>query len=894
MLKRFVASTGTNVAGVYTYSAYTTSPVQYQLGADGTFTINELPEGHSYTVTEVATGANFEITSARAVATIQSDATTTVTFKNQRKSADLEVFKLGVDPDGNIYDATLDTPHANQIELNKAVKFKLQTYTGSYVTATGLNGDYAYLGGTSNIEDATEFTLNERGKFTITNLPTSPNEDSKYTLIEVETADGYILAEDFEFILSSNTGIPVENYEEGETLTINKDFILAELGEDEASDAMYEKCTFVIRDSEGGYLLLTHNDAETGSYSYSKKVANKDDATVLSLGSISHKSVIEGLPMGTYTVEEITDTTIFTPTETTQEVELSGNGGEVTFENTELYGGFNIYKETASMHNVSGIQFRIYGTSYGGRYIDVRSSETNASGFVAVDGIPYGEYNIEECGDTVLDCFSIADGQTIIIDKPMTDATPELTFLNELYFGTIKIHKENEADKPLQGFEFTIYAAEDIYEGEKIEENLMYKKGEEIEVLVTDVNGDAESTLILPYNYMYRIEETKAIKPYNCDSEPVTFRLERGTDGNSYYNLMVVEEEVEIKSEPLTEHELIITEDITIEGVEYKKGDTFLEFTTDEEGIAKVVLPALENVKFELHMVTPPTESDDSLASPIIAIEAPKPALSNAPITMINFVNTQQKCELTIYKVDEENEEVKLSGAEFDIIAMEDIYVYGELEYKVGDTITHVVTDENGEAKVSLWAGYMVGLKETKAPTGYNLSEDITNVDLSYDVKLLYTEQSVSVTNGYQMGKLTIYKIDANDTRKTLEGAEFDVIAKTDINVSGAEVKAGDVIAHVVTDKDGKASVELWSGYVYTLKETKAPTGYEMSDEVKEISIDYNPDILYSETSVSITNKATPDVPETGNVLPIIPVVGAGILILGAVVGVIVLKKKEN
>ena len=80
----------------------------------------------------------------------------------------------------------------------------------------------------------------------------------------------------------------------------------------------------------------------------------------------------------------------------------------------------------------------------------------------------------------------------------------------------------------------------------------------------------------------------------------------------------------------------------------------------------------------------------------------------------------------------------------------------------------------------------------------------------------------------------------------------------------------------------------------HTLKETKAPTGYEMSDEVKEISIDYNPDILYSETSVSITNKATPDVPETGNVLPIIPVVGAGILILGAVVGVIVLKNKEN
>ncbi len=328
---------------------------------------------------------------------------------------------------------------------------------------------------------------------------------------------------------------------------------------------------------------------------------------------------------------------------------------------------------------------------------------------------------------------------------------------------------------------------------------------------------------------------------------------------------------------------------MVVDDKEYAAGDIYTSFTTDRAGNATITLPAIKEADFEIVVVDATEEAAEK-----DLISGPDAVLSTEPITVLNFVDSQQECELTIYKVDDKNEEVKLTGAEFDIIAMENIYVNGELTYKTGDTITHVVTDENGEAKATLPAGYMVGLKETKAPEGYNLAQDVTSVDLNYDVKLLYTEQSVSVKNGYQMGKLSVYKIDSTNTKKLLEGAEFDVIAKEDITVSGDEHKAGDVIAHIVTDKNGVASVDLWSGYTYLLKETKAPVGYELSDSVTEITIDYNPDILYSETSVSVKNKPKSDVPKTGTSLPIGPVVGAGILVIGAIAGIIFLKKKEN
>lgn len=888
--KMFVNTAKDATTGAYHFTVYSPTPVEMSLSNNGTFLIDKLPADHKYTITETATGANYEIKDATETVTLTNSAPdATVTYYNNRKSANLEVLKYGKTLDGVTYEARIDSQIPGMAALNEAVEFKLKTYTGSYVTATGKDGDYEYLGGADE-EGATVFTLDDEGKLKISNLPTSPDRDSKYVLVEINTAKGYKLAEPEEILLMSNTAIPIDNQEEGITMAINKKFILAQIGEDKASDEMYEKCKFVIKNKGGKYLLFTLTDAEKGTYTYATRTDNKEDATVLSLGQISHQSVIESLPLDEYIVEEIVDTSIFTPTETTITVDATtGEDVDITFENEELSGGFSIYKKTASMHNVSGIQFRIYGKSYGGREIDVRTSETDASGFISVNSIPYGEYTIEECGDTVLGCFSVADGQKIVINKPLSEIKPELSFMNELYSGVIKINKATETGKPLQGFEFTIYAEEDIYEGLEIEENLLYKKGEAIEVLVTDVNGNAESTYILPYNYKYTIKETKAIKPYNCDAAPQTIYLERTEENESVYYTVSDKVDVKIKREPNTEYNILVMNKYIEGEKEYEAGDIYVTVTTDENGEAVFTLPAIVELDFEVVAVnTAPIETEKDI------IRGPSAQPSTEALSVLNFVDTQQECELTIYKVDDKNEEVKLSGAEFDIIAMEDIYVNNELAYKTGDVITHVVTDENGEAKATLPAGYMVGLKETKAPEGYNLAQDVTSVDLAYDVKLLYTEQSVSVKNGYQMGKLSVYKIDSTNTKKLLEGAEFDVIAKEDITVSGDEHKAGDVIAHIVTDKNGVASVDLWSGYTYLLKETKAPVGYELSDSVTEITIDYNPDILYSETSVSVQNKPKSDVPKTGTSLPIAPVVGAGVLAAAAIGTAIVIKKKED
>lgn len=837
-------------AGSYTFTGTGTSPTTFSLGSNGEFTVNQLPVNHDFSIKETETSILYEVSGDSESAVIKTDnGTAEVSFMNKRKSADVTIEKWAKDLDGNSYIASLDELGEHAVELNEAVRFIVKDYDGHYVTATGEDGSYTWSGTTDDMEQATKFELADDGTFKISNLPTTPGEDKPYTLIETETAPGYTLAENKYFTVESNASVGVDNNQTETALEIDKHFILADF-EGEPTDEMYAKCTFVVTNSKGEYLLLESLNAETGEYKYARVVDNELDATVISLGTASHVATINNLPMDTYTVKEYVDSTIFSADSETKDAATTEDGVvKVDFNNTELAGGFNIYKKTASMRNVSGIQFRIYGESYGGRYIDTRTEPTDASGVVSIEGIPYGEYTIEECGDTVLDCFSVADGQTIVIDQPAEAYQPDLAFMNEFYSGNINIKKETESGKSLAGFEFTIYAEEDIYEGALVEENLLYSKGEAIEVLTTDENGEASSYSILPFGYKYMVKETAAVAPYNCDAAPQTFILLETDTHDSEYMLIFNDE----------------------------SNDSDDEENVDDE--AETPEESTDDVDDE--------ENDDSTHT------------SDEPLTVLTFVDTQQKANLTIYKIDEKNERVTLGGAEFDVIALEDIVVDKEIAFNEGDVITHVITDEEGKAEVELWAGTKVGLKETKAPDGYTLTQDITEVDLAYNVDLLYTENEVSVKNAHQMGHLTIYKVDASDNRVTLGGAEFDIVAKTDITVSGDTYKAGDVIAHVVTNSEGKVYYELWSGYEYILRETKAPNGYQISNSETVVSVDYNPDLLYTETSVSIANQKIeipkqPSTPKTGTALPIAPVAGAGIIALAAIVGAVALRKKED
>ncbi|WP_427189647.1 cell wall anchor [Streptococcus sanguinis] len=160
-----------------------------------------------------------------------------------------------------------------------------------------------------------------------------------------------------------------------------------------------------------------------------------------------------------------------------------------------------------------------------------------------------------------------------------------------------------------------------------------------------------------------------------------------------------------------------------------------------------------------------------------------------------------------------------------------------------GDGFTLPLGDTNG-------FGYMI---EYRAKANYDLvdGEKITNVaKMNYNGGL--TEQSTS-TRTYQIAggvaegyvfSIKIHKV--NEAGENLQGAEFEVVRDS----------TGAVVGKLTTDADGNASVGELLRDNYTIREVKAPEGYDKStEEIKIGSQDFGTD---KSVSRDIVNKKTP------------------------------------
>ncbi len=185
------------------------------------------------------------------------------------------------------------------------------------------------------------------------------------------------------------------------------------------------------------------------------------------------------------------------------------------------------------------------------------------------------------------------------------------------------------------------------------------------------------------------------------------------------------------------------------------------------------------------------------------------------------FYNDEIKGKITLSKVEDDSELVggnttnsKLAGAEFTVT--------DKATDKVVDTL---VTDENGNATTKLipYGTYVV--KETKAPTGYINSgySETVKIDKNNEVEKL--NGGKSIINKEMSGTLDLQKVEDNSAlvngdkeNNPLAGAEFTIYDEN-----------GNEVQKIVTDKNGYAKSGNLELGEYTVKETKAPTGYENS-----------------------------------------------------------------
>ena len=174
---------------------------------------------------------------------------------------------------------------------------------------------------------------------------------------------------------------------------------------------------------------------------------------------------------------------------------------------------------------------------------------------------------------------------------------------------------------------------------------------------------------------------------------------------------------------------------------------------------------------------------------------------------------------INVIKVDKNNENIKLEGAVFELLD----------KYK-NVIRTSEPTGASGEAvfnKLRFDIDYYV--REKTAPTGYLLSDEI------YTFQLKSTKDEKNIVYNYGDEKITgeIEFLKTGDNNTPLKGAEFTIYKLSDTSY-------GNPLATVLSDEDGKVQFKNVEYGEYAIKETKAPEGYIISDEVSSANITEN------------------------------------------------------
>lgn len=405
----------------------------------------------------------------------------------------------------------------------------------------------------------------------------------------------------------------------------------------------------------------------------------------------------------------------------------------------------------------------------------------------------------------------------------------EVEFNLQAQEGTLDIQKTDENGAPLAGAKFCLYydAACTKPLVADMEQN----------PLVTDADGNIDITFLITETIentqTIYVKEVEAPAGYYLAGEVYTVSL---TNGNG--SLTVTNEAATGKLKLYKNGEVFkgISEEglsYTVKGLAgaefalYAKDDLTTPvkvFVTDAEGYAEAGdIPLgeyiLKETKAPTGYVLDKTEyavtftQTDQTVKEIVVEQA--------------VLNERYTFEIAIQKVDAKDMTTPVAGAEFGLYAAADISgTEGTLA--AGTLIETASSGADGKAIFS--ADIPMGkyyVKEIAAPTGYALSDeiieiDLTNVDSDEKVvkcEYLFTEEAI---------ELKIDKVDSDDISKEIEGAELTLYGQDEKGEYTVVVDRWETKADEVHDVGSK----LTAGNSYLLRETKVPEGYEQADDI--------------------------------------------------------------
>lgn len=268
----------------------------------------------------------------------------------------------------------------------------------------------------------------------------------------------------------------------------------------------------------------------------------------------------------------------------------------------------------------------------------------------------------------------------------------------------------------------------------------------------------------------------------------------------------------------------------------------------------------------------------------------------------------------------------KLSGAVFQLFDASG----NALKYDTGDKKDQNITFTTGsDGYVDIYpcksTGFSAGLEKGKtyilreitAPEGYQKADDILftiSTDGSSDLsKNLYANGSTVTVADKKVTtvKVTLTKVDSENTSTTLSGAKFDLYESDYVNADGTvNQNAATVATKLETGTDGTVSLGTLTSGTYYLVETMAPSGYGVEKNPIKIVItddkvtvvqgtdkrdsDITDGLSGQTVAITVTDAKAYNLPKTGGAGTTMIYVAGGVLVAVAVVMFVIQKRKRS
>ena len=462
-------------------------------------------------------------------------------------------------------------------------------------------------------------------------------------------------------------------------------------------------------------------------------------------------------------------------------------------------------------------------------------------------------------------------------DQNTEVVTTEVTGTDEPVKGKIQLRKSDvETDQIIPvGAIFDVIAKEDIVTPDG---TVRAKAGTVVDTMTTGKDGTATSKALYLGSYLvketkapegYLINETvyEATLKYKDQNTKLVYASVKATDAPAKGKIQLQKQDAETGKNILKEatFEIRAKEDIvTPDGtVRVEKGTIVETIKTGVDG--KATSKELYLGTYEVQEVKAPEGYllNNKVYETTLKY---KDQVTKIVYSQVDATDQPVKGKIKVTKHDVETDKIIPTGATFEIRAKDNIVTpEGTIRARKGQLVDTITTGEDGTAtSKALYLGtYLV--KETKAPEGYLLNEQVHEAVLTYKdqvTELVYDQ--VKATDQPAMGQIKILKQDEETGKNILGEATFEIRAKENIVTPDGtiRVKKGTLVETIKTNNEGVAlSKKLYLGS-YTVQETKAPFRYAINSTIYDVKLIYQDQL----TEVVTSTQKVPDMAVKGRI----------------------------